>query len=252
MEIVTRFPDLAERTYLALEQAILKGQLTPGVELVIVELARELGVSRSPVKHALARLCGEGLAVSVPGKGYYVSRVDGPEIHNLFEARLLFETAAAERGVSLATDEDLRAMRMLVEEMGTFVNPAGGYFNYLEFVERDKKLHSLIVAMSRNRYLMQAHRLLNFHFFQARLHFIHEQIGEARAVPALQEHRVILAAFESRNTTEAKAAVTKHIWNSVEIFGDPGTALEIQSEIVSVPPALLQLVPNFAGARDMS
>jgi DNA-binding GntR family transcriptional regulator len=220
VETVTRYPDLDERTYQAVEQAILRGQLVPGTEIVVVNLARELGVSRSPVKHALARLCGEGLAVKVPGKGYCVSRVDGPEIRNLFDARLLLEVGATEQGVTLATETDLALMRALVGEMATFVNLAGGYYNYLEFVERDKKLHTLIVETSKNRYLVQAHRLLNFHFFQARMHFIDEQVGEARAVPALQEHQAILAAFESRNIAEAKETVTRHIWKSMAIFGD--------------------------------
>jgi DNA-binding GntR family transcriptional regulator len=217
--ILERFPDLAERTYAALQQTILRGDLAPGAELVIVDLAQKLGVSRSPVKHAIARLCGEGLAVQISGNGYYVSRVDDQQLKHLLDARLLIEVAAAERAVVRAEESDLATMRTLVEEMIRCVNPAGGYVNYPDFVERDKKFHGLVVSMSRNPYLVQAHRLLNFHVFQARMHFADEKIGEARAVPAMEEHVAILRAFEGRSAAEAKQAVTTHIRNAIEVFG---------------------------------
>jgi DNA-binding GntR family transcriptional regulator len=216
--MLERFPDLAERTYGALQQSILRGDLAPGAELVIVELAQQLGVSRSPVKHAIARLCGEGLAVQISGKGYYVSRVDDQQLKHLLDARLLIEVAGAERAVVCAEESDLATMRTLVKEMVRCVDPAGGYVSYPQFVERDKKFHGLVVSLSRNPYLVQAHRLLNFHVFQARMHFADETIGEARAVPAMQEHVAILRAFESRSVMEVRQAVATHIRNSMEVF----------------------------------
>lgn len=217
--LLERFPDLAERTYEALERAILTGEIAAGTELVIVDLGKKLGVSRSPVKHALAKLCGEGLAVQVPGKGYFVAQVDAQQLTHLLEARLLVEVAAAERGALLVDEAGLSEMRKLVEEMGRAVNSKGGYFDYPEFVRGDKVFHSLLVGFSKNPYLVQFHRLLNFHVFQARMHFAALELGEARAVPALEEHRAILRAFESRDAAGAKAAVSLHIQEAMSVFG---------------------------------
>ncbi len=217
--LLERFPDLAERTYEALQRGILTGQLAPGTELVIVDLAKKLGVSRSPVKHALARLCGEGLAVQVPGKGYFVSRVEGEQLKYLLDARLLVEVAAAERGVHLVTESELALMKSLVDEMARAISPDGGFVDYLESIKPDNAFHSLLVGSSRNPYLVQFHRLLNLHVFQARMHFTAREPGEARAVHVLEEHRAILAALEARDPLEAKTAVSLHIRNSMAVFG---------------------------------
>jgi DNA-binding GntR family transcriptional regulator len=217
-----RFPDLGERTYQTLEQEIFTGRLVPGSELVIVELARRLGVSRSPVKHALARLCGEGLAVLMPGRGYFVSRVDEEQSMHLLDARLLVEVASAERGVQLVTETQLATIQTLIDKMERLVSPEGRYINFKEFMERDRAFHSLLVGTSENSYLVQFHRLLNFHVFQLRMHFA-VQLGDKRAVPGLQEHKAIFDSFKARNVPEAIIAVRQHIRNSMASFGVEST-----------------------------
>jgi len=215
---LVRYPDLAERTYETLKEEILTGRIPPGSEMIIVNLAHRLGVSRSPVKHAVARLCGEGLAVQISGKGYFVSQVDEEQRRHLLEARLLVEVAAAERGAQLATESQLVAMKGLLQEMSRLVDPEGRYLDFCALMEKDKTLHSILVETSRNPYLVQFHRVLNFHVFQVRMHFA-AQLGNKRASPGLQEHRAILSAFESRNVAEAVSAVSLHIRNSMASLG---------------------------------
>lgn len=187
--------------------------------MVIVEVARRFGVSRSPVKHALGRLCGEGLVEQVLGRGYCVSRIDEDARSHLLKARLLVETAAASIGAPIATDSQLANMQAVLREMSQLIDQEGRHLEYGRFMEADRQFHNLLVETSANPYLIQFHQLLNFHVFQVRMHFA-AQLGDRRALPGLQEHHAILSAFESRNATEAVVAVASHIRNSMSAYVD--------------------------------
>ncbi len=79
------YPDLGEKTYRVIKDRILAGEFDPGSRLVVVELAQELGVSRSPVKDALNLLVGEGLVEQVPGKAFVIATADANSFSQLLD-----------------------------------------------------------------------------------------------------------------------------------------------------------------------
>lgn len=101
MVSLTDYPDLGEKAYQFIRDQILGGALAPGARLLVVDLAKRLGVSRTPVKDALNRLSAEGLALRIPRKGYLVLAIQAREVAELMEARLVVEMGAAERGIDL-------------------------------------------------------------------------------------------------------------------------------------------------------
>src|SRR5207302_6660737 len=110
-------PDSSNRTQinralLALREQILAGEFTPGERMSELPLVERLGVSRTPLRLALATLEHEGLLRGLPGGGYVVREFTGADIRDAIELRGVLEGTAArfaaERGV---TRRDLRALR---------------------------------------------------------------------------------------------------------------------------------------------
>lgn len=85
----------SDRAYRALRDEIVEWQLRPGTVLAEVEQAARLGVSRTPVREALARLMAEGLVVTQAGRGLVVSELSTANLRELFEVRQALEVSAA-------------------------------------------------------------------------------------------------------------------------------------------------------------
>jgi DNA-binding GntR family transcriptional regulator len=102
-----------ERAYQNIKAGIVGGRYKPGAPLSEVMLAREHGMSRTPVREGLARLWQERYLDRVVGHGYFVSRVTVQSIHDTFDVRRLLEGAAAARAAELATPEQIAELRDL-------------------------------------------------------------------------------------------------------------------------------------------
>lgn len=87
----------SDRAYRALREEIVDGLLPPGALLGEVEQSRRLGLSRTPLREALARLVADGLAEPAPGRGLVVTSVSLEEARPLFDLRIALETLAARR-----------------------------------------------------------------------------------------------------------------------------------------------------------
>ena len=95
-----------------IREAIIDGRLEPGSRLKEEELARELGISRTPVREALLFLQAEGLVVATPNRGAMVRTHDAEDLADLYQLRALLEGFAARRAAAQITDEDLTRLRL--------------------------------------------------------------------------------------------------------------------------------------------
>ena len=102
-----------ERAYNSLKAGIVEGRYPPGAPLSEVMLARQLGMSRTPVREGLARLWQEHYLDRVVGHGYFVARVTVQSIHDTFDVRRVLEGAAAARAADLATAAQIEELRTL-------------------------------------------------------------------------------------------------------------------------------------------
>ncbi|MDO5715494.1 MAG: GntR family transcriptional regulator [Tissierellia bacterium] len=100
---------LSHRVHQKLKQKILNNELLPGDKLIEMEIANDLGVSRTPVREALSKLEEEGLAKNFPRKSYIVSKISMKEAKNLYTVRAALEPLAiglvAEKGLNKRTKE---------------------------------------------------------------------------------------------------------------------------------------------------
>src|SRR6187549_1104249 len=107
--------NLNERVYEELRTRVLTRQEPAGAKLSLHVLAAELGVSRSPVHHALTRLVAEGLLTVRPRRGYYVNPVTAAAVDEGYDVRLALELLAAERGLERVDEEELDRFTELLD-----------------------------------------------------------------------------------------------------------------------------------------
>ena len=111
MAILAPRANLNDQVYATLRERILTREPGPGAKLSLHELAAELGVSRSPVHHALTRLVSEGLLSVKARRGYFVTPVTSQALLEGYEVRLALELHAADVAVDTASDEQVADLR---------------------------------------------------------------------------------------------------------------------------------------------
>jgi DNA-binding GntR family transcriptional regulator len=139
---------LAERAYAQLSTAILRNVLSPGSSLSVPELARRLGISRSPVREAVQRLIYDGLADYRGRKGTVVSTIEIEDFLSLLEVREVLEALAASLAARHGNDKERKALIAVHEEFMS-QSPAMGE-TAVTYSQIDMKFHTLIREMAKN------------------------------------------------------------------------------------------------------
>ncbi|MDA8219358.1 MAG: GntR family transcriptional regulator [Dehalococcoidales bacterium] len=201
--------ELSDHVYDLLKDEVLSGRLAPGRPLLIVELARQLGVSRTPVKDALNKLSAEGLVDDVPRKGYFVSRLDASDVAELMDAALILVKGAAELAVEVGRPEYITEMQKNVADMASLIGADGRCTDYATFFRLDHDFHLLLFRFTGNRRLASLYDGLNVQTCIMRIRYA-EAYGHCRILQTIEEHRAMVRALELRNVSQLMDAVTFH------------------------------------------
>jgi len=166
-------------------------------------LARDFGISRTPVREAMAQLEREGFVRSVPRRGVYVVRKTKQEVIELITAWAALESMAARLITQNASTEELAKLRAM---FATFEN--GTLHAKLdEYSEVNIEFHQTIIRMSHNRVLIDLAENLFTHMRMIR----RKTIGEKDRVDrSIRDHMNIIEALEARDTARAEALVRDH------------------------------------------
>jgi DNA-binding GntR family transcriptional regulator len=196
----------ADRAYVALKDVILSLDIydkRDDVRLDERRLALDLGISRTPVREAMAQLEREGFVRSVPRRGIYVVRKTKQEVIELITAWAALESMAARLITMNASDEEIATLRSM---FATFEN--GQLHAKLdEYSEVNIEFHQAIIRMSRNRVLIDLAENLFTHMRMIR----RKTIGEDdRADRSIRDHMNIIHALEARDTDRAESLVRTH------------------------------------------
>ncbi len=151
---------LADHVYDAVLDLLIDGELKAGAALGIDGLAREFGVSQTPVREALARLESTGLVRRTALKGYRVAPVATPEeLVRLMQARLVLEPALAEMAAERLTPQVLADLEQAVHDLATA--PLGPAFHeFRQYWEADERFHRIIAEATGNEFLLSAYQAL--------------------------------------------------------------------------------------------
>ena len=201
------YKPLRELVLEAIREAIIGGTLKPRERLMEIQLAEELGVSRTPIREALRELELEGFIVMVPRKGAFVADMTFKDIADIFEIRVALEGLAAGLAAERITDEEMEDMeRHLVEKADAIARQ-----DMARLIEVDTGFHEGIYKASRNQRLWTI------------INNLREQIQRFRttslAYPgrmkqSLEEHRSIVEAIHARDVALARQLTQEHIENA--------------------------------------
>jgi GntR family transcriptional regulator, rspAB operon transcriptional repressor len=195
---------LGQRVYQTLRVAILSLTYRPGEILRKPEICAALGVSRSPVADAVARLQAEGLVDVIPQAGTFVARFSMQEIREGAFLREAIEVAAIEHVATHIRDDELQQLRRNLTVQAALV--ADG--DTPGFYAMDAAMHELLLSFTGFPKLAQVSETAWLHVNRAR-QLILPVPGRVEAT--LTEHRVILAALEKRDPVAARQAVQAHL-----------------------------------------
>jgi DNA-binding GntR family transcriptional regulator len=193
-----------------LRERILNGSFQPGARLVEAEIARQLGVSRGPVREAIAMLRAEGLVHEVARKGSFVAQLSPEDVREIYELRSALEGQAARLLCKSGKKMVFAGLRRLLEELRI----AAKQDDRRQFAEVDFQLHEQLCREAGN----------------ARIHKLWvNQVGVLRTLvrmevtsqyetlgPLLEEHERLIAELESGDPDRADAACRKHATEALD------------------------------------
>ncbi|NQS75730.1 MAG: GntR family transcriptional regulator [Peptococcaceae bacterium] len=198
------YKPLRELVFDSLRKAIIHGKLRPGERLMEIQLAEEMGVSRTPVREAIRKLELDGFVVMVPRRGAYVAGVSVKDIADVFEVRSALEGLAAGLAAERITEEEM-------EELEKVIYQISGEEDVLAVVKKDNEFHELIYKASRNRRLTQIIKNLSEQISRFRLTSLSVP---GRLKIAVDEHKKIIEAICERDVDLANKLASEHMENA--------------------------------------
>ena len=212
--------NLDDKIYARLRTMIVEHHLLPGQRILQDRLAKEMGVSRTPLVNALKRLAQERLVEWVSRRGIYVKHFTKREMARLFEVREVLEGLAARLAALRIKLAEVDRLTEMFRELDFVPRPAG----VRRYIEWDRFFHWRIVELADNPQLAAAMDSVNMMFFAY-------QDGLVR-LPAetFDEHMAILHALRRHDPDASEAAMRLHIRRSVERLEQEAAAEESQAE----------------------
>lgn len=200
-----------DEVYESLRSAILTRLFLPGQRLLSDELASQLGVSLTPIRHALSQLAVEGLIEVHPRSGTYVASMTPDEVEETFEIRAALEALAASRAVKRVTPEDLAGLDELLQRLA---EPVRSEEERKRHESANLEFHRRLLEISGSKKLLELYESLHAHIQIARIH-ASEGTNFAALRPRLQqeqrEHEAIVAALRQRSASKLQTALRDHI-----------------------------------------
>lgn len=191
---------LSSQVYRALKEMIADYRFSPGSRLNVEELAKEFGVSRTPIWEAVRRLEQEGLLKNVPNRGVFMIEMTLPMALGLYQVREVLEGLAGKLAAQNIDDKQLRKMEKCLEALGKVVeqgDPIG--YSRLDF-----NFHALIYEASGNPFLQEILESIKNKMRPL------VPLSKAFLARGYEEHKKVLEALRSKDPEKAKEALLEH------------------------------------------
>ncbi len=199
---------LRDVVFKTLRQAILKGELSPGERLMEIQLAKKLGVSRTPIREAIRKLELEGLVLMIPRRGAEVAGITEKNLRDVLEVRRALEDLAIDLACQRMKEEQIDELEKAEEEFAKAIEDNDA----IMIAQYDERYHDIIYQSTGNDKLISMLGNLREQMYRYRLEYIKE--ADKRPVLVI-EHSNILKALKARKVNEAKQAMREHIDNQV-------------------------------------
>lgn len=200
---------VADQVYEILKRDLRSGKLAQGEDLVEVRLAKQLGVSRAPVREAVQRLSQDGLIQSSVGKSWKVRKLTASDIKNLYRVRADLECLAIEQ----ACESDPEAAALSLERCIKVMGKAAARNNPYDLAEAELDFHVELIRSSNNPYLIDLYSIVTEH---VRLSFASLNLAYSNLGDVAEEHVPLIELIRKGSVAEARAVLRKHIFNSLD------------------------------------
>ena len=190
-----------------LREAIRSGVLKPGERLMEIQLADELGVSRTPVREAMRKLELEGYVIMLPRRGNYVATISFRDINEVFEIRTSLDALASGLAAERITEEELEQLERLLVSIGENIETR----NMKKVVEDDMEFHDILYKASRNQRLVGI--ISNLREQMTRFRSM-SMSYPGRLKKTLEEHSRLVEAIAQRDVELAQKLAVEHMENS--------------------------------------
>ncbi|MDO4396298.1 MAG: GntR family transcriptional regulator [Clostridia bacterium] len=194
---------LRELVYEELKKQILTGKIAPGTRMMEVDLAEEMGVSRTPIREAIRKLEKEGLVIIEPRRGAYASSLSVKDMVDTLEVRENLEGFAAALAAERMSDDQINELLHLADDYADAVNAN----DPIRVLNMDEVFHNYIYKCSENDTLIKLGELVQERAQRFR-YLYYDKLGRYQNMPL--EHREIATSIASRNAQKAKELSEGH------------------------------------------
>ena len=194
--------------YNSLKESILNNNLKSGQKIKQAKMAESLGISRIPLRQALAKLESEGLVISLPRRGYYVREIKSNELSEILDIRGVIESIA----INLIIDnlnQDIE--KKLIEFLKSF-QQAYEKNNIDEYYVIDRKFHYYLIEASGSNILRKVSNITNIQVLRYIRGF------ELDIETSLKHHKRLISFITNKNFQEASDLIKKHFNRVKELF----------------------------------
>lgn len=198
-----RVDSVVDLAYGRIRDLILSGEIPPGSRLAQVELAERFGISRTPVREALRRLAGEGLAEGYSNRGFRVVDLGLEEVMRRLEVRAILEPGIARLAAERRTEEDLRNLDRAISREERAKSPVAAH-------DASRDFHVQLARATKNAEFVRSIESLWLVEVGRRL-LARRSATSGWQEADIREHREILAAVSEKRGDEAARLMANHI-----------------------------------------
>lgn len=198
-----------ESAYRYIRKAIVSGELKSGETLQEAKLAKQIGVSRTPVREALSRLSNEGLVLLERYRRGQVASFTIEEIAEIFLLRAKLESHGAYRAAQRITDAQIKHLEQLEQKMESLFAELGWHDHLFEFDRLNNEFHATIAAAADSPRLVRI--LASSLELPASIFNFYTETHEERTRRTHRQHHELIDALKARNPHWAEAAMNAHL-----------------------------------------
>lgn len=203
-QLLKEHPSLSDRIFEIIENAILSGSVRPGERIIETELAKNLGISKSPVREALKKLEGEGIVELVPRKGFFVRNIDRKSIDDLCDVMFIIELAAARLSLKKKTEGVCKKIDEILDQMNHHLRRK----DHASYVSANRQFHGLFYDLTENAWILKISQMFIKESDMLRSLSLYTS---DRFMRSIEEHYAIADAYKNGDEEGLERAVKKHL-----------------------------------------
>ena len=201
--------NLDQKVYSILKDMIIERRLLPGQKIPQEKLARDLGISRTPLIGALKFLEQDKLVESVPRRGFFVRLFSKEEMVSIFELREVLEGLAARRAAAKITDTQISELNRFFKHFADQKNIS----DVKAYAREDRRFHGFVIDVGAKEFLKSILQTTNIISFSYQV--LHTEGLVRPPDETIQEHLAVIGAIKARDSEAAEDLMRRHFRKSI-------------------------------------